>query len=156
MLLARYEKPWNPFREMESVQSQMNSLINQLWGRQPVRTENGESLGVTEWVPLVDIAETDQAYLIKAELPEIKREEISVKVENGVLSLTGERKFEQDEKKQKFHRVERLYGKFTRSFTLPDDADDTQVRAEFKDGILTVQVGKAEKTKPRQIEVKVS
>ena len=111
---------------------------------------------VAEWLPLVDITEDDKQYLIKAELPEVRKDDVKVTVENGVLTLSGERKFEKEEKEKKYHRIERAYGSFTRSFTVPDDADDTKVSAEFKDGLLTVRLAKNEKARPKSIEVKVS
>jgi len=114
-----------------------------------------ENLTVTEWAPAVDISEDDKEYVIKAELPEIKREDVKVKVENGVLTLAGARKLEKEEKGKRYHRIERAYGSFTRSFSLPDDADGDKVTANFKDGVLRVQVQKSEKARPRAIEVKV-
>ena len=95
-------------------------------------------------------------YLVKAELPEIRKEDLTVTVENGMLTISGERKFEQEEKKRKYHRVERSYGSFTRSFTLPGDADGNKIEAEFKDGLLQVHIAKNEQAHPKAIEVKVS
>lgn len=113
-------------------------------------------MSVTEWAPLVDITEDEKEYLIKAELPEIRKDDLHVTVENGVLTINGERKFEKVEKGKRYHRVERAYGTFTRSFTLPEDADGQRVNAEFKDGILRVHVAKDETAKPKAIDVKVS
>ena len=110
---------------------------------------------MAEWAPLVDITEDDKEYVIKTELPEIKKEDVKVAVENGLLTIVGERKFEKEENK-KYHRVERAYGRFVRSFVLPDGADAEKVNAEFKDGVLKVHLPKSEKTKPKQIEVKVA
>ena len=145
---------WDPLKEMEELQNRLSGLF----GRAPVRRKNGEqeSITVAEWAPLVDITEDDKEYLIKAELPEVKKDDVKVTVENGVLSITGERKFEKEEKGRKYHRVERAYGNFVRSFTLPDDADANKVNAEFKDGVLKVHVTKSEAAKPKQIEVKVN
>lgn len=112
-------------------------------------------MAVAEWAPLVDISEDDREYLIKAELPEVKKENVKVTAEEGTLTITGERKFEKDEKGRKYHRVERSYGSFVRNFSLPDNASPAKVSAEFKDGVLTVHLAKAEKAKPQQIEVKV-
>lgn len=103
---------------------------------------------LAEWSPLVDITEEDKEYLIKAELPEIKKEEIKVTVENGVLVISGERKLEK-EKGRKYHRVERAYG----SFSLPDDADADKMNAEFNDGVLKVHIAKSESARLKQIEV---
>ncbi|WP_447974734.1 Hsp20/alpha crystallin family protein [Nitrospira sp. Kam-Ns4a] len=144
---------WDPFKELE----EMEKRIATLFGRAPLR-KNGdreESLTVAEWAPLVDIVEDDKEYLIKAELPEVKKEEIKVCVQDDVLSISGERKYEKEEKGKKYHRVERAYGSFMRSFTLPDDADGSKVSAEFKDGVLKVHLPKSEKAKPKSIEVKV-
>lgn len=145
---------WDPFRELDELQNRLSTFF----GRAPVRRQEGgkENMTVAEWAPLVDITEDDEEYLIKAELPEVKKEDVKVTVENGVLTITGERKFEKEEKGKKYHRVERAYGNFVRSFTLPDDADANKVNAEFKDGVLKVRVTKSESAKPKQIEVKVN
>ena len=111
---------------------------------------------MADWAPLADITEDDKEYLIKLELPEVKTEDVKVTVENGVLTISGERKFEKEEKNKKYHRVERAYGSFMRRFTLPDDADAEKGKAEFKDGMLTVHVSKSEKAKPKQLEVAVA
>ena len=105
---------------------------------------------------LLSSQSTDKEYLIKAELPEIKKEDVKVTVENGLLTISGQRKLEKEEKGRKYHRVERSYGSFVRSFTLPDNADGNKVNAEFKEGVLKVHVGKSENARPKQIEVKVS
>ena len=105
---------------------------------------------------MADITEDDKEYLIKAELPEMSKEDVKVTVENGVLTIAGERKFEKEEKKKKYHRVERGYGSFVRTFALPEDADADRVKAQFKQGILEVHLPKNEKAKPKQIEVNVA
>ena len=103
----------------------------------------------------MDITKDDKQYLIKAELPDLRKDDVKVTVEGGVLTISGERKFEKEEKDKKYHRIERAYGTFTRSFSVPDDADDSKVSAEFKDGLLTV-LAKSEKARPKSIDVKVS
>jgi HSP20 family protein len=145
---------WDPFKEFDELQNRLSTLF----GRAAARRQDGgnEAMTVAEWSPLVDITEDDKEYLIKAELPEVKKEDVKVTVENGVLTITGERKFEKEEKGKKYHRVERAYGNFLRSFALPDDADANKVNAEFKDGVLTGRVTKSETAKPKQIEVKVN
>jgi len=144
---------WNPFREMQDLQ---NRVLHALQGKAGVAAENGkESITVSEWTPVVDISEDAQEYLIKAELPEVKREDVKVTVENGMLTLSGERRLEKQESGRKYHRVERAYGSFVRAFNLPEDTDADQVRAEFKDGVLQVHLTKKETAKPRQIEVTV-
>ncbi|MCX6903000.1 MAG: Hsp20/alpha crystallin family protein [Verrucomicrobia bacterium] len=115
-----------------------------------------EQIAVPEWAPLVDISEDEKEYVIKAELPEVKREDVKVTAEEGTLTITGERKFEKEEKGKKYHRVERAYGSFARSFSLPDETSPAKVSAEFKDGVLTVHLVKTQKAKPQQIEVKVT
>jgi HSP20 family protein len=105
---------------------------------------------------LVDITEDEKEWVVKADLPEVKKEDVNVTVENGVLTITGERKFEKEEKDKKYHRIERSYGNFLRSFTLPDAADSSKVTAEFKDGVLKVHLPKGEKAKPKAVEVKVA
>lgn len=151
--LIRREDTWNPFKEMEELQNRLSSLMGLSQGR--IR-DNDEFLPETAWSPLVDIAEEDKEYIVKAELPEIRKEDLKVTVENGMLTISGERKFEKEEKKRKYHRVERSYGSFTRSFALPVDADGGKVEADFKDGLLQIHIAKQEKALPKSIEVKVS
>lgn len=147
---------WNPFREMEDMQRRMSSLFDWNPLRRSNLTNDEESITVAEWAPLVDIAEDDKEYLIKVELPEVQKDDVKVTVESGTLTISGERKAEKEEKGRKFHRVERFYGRFERSFTIPDDAEADNVKAEFKDGVLRVHLAKSEKARPKQIEVKVS
>jgi len=144
---------WNPLRELEEFQSRILSAFNPTASR---RGNGQESLARAEWMPLVDISEDDKEYLITAELPEVKKGDVKVTMENGVLTITGERKFETEEKHRKWHRVERAYGSFARSFALPENGDAAKVNAEFRDGMLTVHVAKSEAARPKQIEVKVS
>ena len=124
----------------------------------PSVPKNGdkELMTVAEWAPAVDITEDDKEYLVKAELPEVKKEDVKVTVENGILTISGERKFEKEEKGKKYHRIERAYGSFVRSFGLPDDADPSKVAAKFANGLLKVQVAKSESARPKQIEVTVA
>jgi HSP20 family protein len=143
---------WEPLRELEDLQNRLSNVF----GRAPVRRGDGrEEITLADWSPLADITEDEKEYLIKAELPDLKKEDVKVTVENGVLIISGERKLEKEEKGKKYHRVERAYGSFARSFTLPEDADAEKIQAEFKDGILTVRLPKNEKAKPKQIEVQV-
>jgi HSP20 family protein len=140
---------WDPSREMEDMMRNMQRAFPQ-W---PARTE--ESMTLVEWSPSVDIGENDKEFIVKAELPDVKKEEIEVNVENGTLSISGERKVEKEEKGVKFHRVERAYGRFERSFTLPDEADPDKISSEYKEGVLTIHLPKNPnvKTKARQITV---
>jgi len=145
---------WDPFKEMEQTQG----LLNRIFGLPPARSGTGgqEAMSVPGWAPSVDISEDDKEWLVTADLPDVKKDDVKVTVENGVLTITGERKFEKEEKNKKYHRIERSYGNFLRSFTLPDAADGSKVNAEFKDGVLKVHLPKSEKAKPKAVEVKVT
>ena len=145
---------WNQLKELEALRHGLGSLLN----RSPAQWPEGqeEPIAVAEWSPLVDISEDDKEYLIKAELPEVKKEDVKVTAENGTLTITGERRYEKEDKNKKYHRVERAYGSFGRSFSFPDDASPGKVSAEFKDGVLTVHLAKDEKAKPQQVEIKVT
>jgi HSP20 family protein len=156
--LTRWENRWNPFKEMEDLQNRLFGLLHRGQGKQSLCGEGDaeESMSVCQWAPLVDVSEDGQGYIIKAELPEVKKEDVRVTLESGVLTLSGERKFEKEEKDRHYHRVERAYGTFTRSFTMPEDAEADHVTADFRDGVLNVRIAKSEKARPRSIEVKVS
>jgi HSP20 family protein len=143
---------WDPFRELE----EMTDRLNRVFARPTARTNGKETMTVADWIPAVDISESEGEYLIKAELPEVKKDDVKVTLEDGVLTITGERRQEKEEKTTKYHRVERSYGTFVRSFSLPDLVDETKVKAEFKDGMLNLHIPKSEKAKPHAIEVKVS
>lgn len=144
---------WDPFRELED----MSERLNRFFGNRPLaRLESGrEDLSVPDWVPTVDITESTEEFLIKAELPEVKKEEITIRAQDGVLTIQGERKREQEEKGKKFHRVERSYGMFVRSFTLPDGVEEEKIEADFKDGMLYLHLPKSATAKPKAIEVTV-
>jgi HSP20 family protein len=154
--LTRWEPTmtrWNPFKDLEEMEQRLSTYL----GRPAARGEAGkEAMTVAEWSPLVDITEDEKEYLIKADLPEVKKEDVKLTVQNDVMTISGERKYEKEEKGKKYHRVERAYGSFMRSFTLPEDADGSKVSAEYKDGVLRVRLPKSEKAKPKSIEVKVS
>lgn len=143
---------WNPFGELDEVQNRLGSFFG---GTFPRFGNGNGGLKLADWSPQVDITEDEKEYLVKADLPEMKKDEIKVNVENGVLSVSGERKAEKEEKNKKFHRIERSYGSFLRSFTLPEDADGAKVAAEFKDGVLKVHLPKSSAAKPKAVEVKV-
>jgi HSP20 family protein len=121
------------------------------------QTGNGgkEALTVAQWSPLVDITEDEKEYLIQAELPDMKKEDVRLTVENGVLAISGERKFEKEEKGRKYHRIERAYGSFVRRFTLSEDADGSNVTANIKDGVLQVHLPKSVKAKLKTVEIKI-
>lgn len=145
---------WNQYRELEALQNSLGSLFKRAQAPKPAGQE--EPMRVADWAPLVDICEDPKEYLIKAELPEVKKEDVKITLEDGMLTITGDRKFEKEENGRKYHRVERAYGSFVRTFSLPDDASPGKVNAEFKDGVLKVHLAKDEKARPQQIEVPVA
>jgi HSP20 family protein len=134
---------WNPARELASMEiDRLNRMFDEFYG------------GVRAWVPAVDIYETDaHEFVIKAELPEMKREDISVTFEQSVLTISGERKASFEADNGTYHRTERASGRFTRSFTLPATVDGARISAAYKDGVLTVRVPQREEAKPKQISV---
>lgn len=142
---------WNPARELEEMSDRLNRVLTR--GARG-RNEN-EAMTVADWIPLVDISETTAEYVIKAEIPEVKKEDVKVTLEHGVLTVQGIRRQEAEEKGKKYHRVERSYGSFVRRFSLPDLVDDMKVQAVFKEGILMLHLPKSEKAKPKAIEVRV-
>ena len=154
--LSRWEPltRWSPWKELEDMEKRLSTIF----GRAPMATtgEKKEAISVAEWSPLVDITEDEKEYIVKAEIPEMKKEDIKINVHDEVLSISGERKYEKEEKGKKYHRVERAYGSFMRSFTLPEDADGSKVNAEYRDGVLKVHLAKLEKAKPKTIEIKVA
>ncbi len=136
---------WDPVRELAGMEvDRLNRMFADFYGESFNRG----------WFPPVDIYETDEhEYVIKAELPDMKREDINLTFENGVLTVRGERKFEHEAKRENFHRVERSYGTFSRSFTLPNTVDAARISASYKDGVLTVRLPQREDAKPKQISV---
>jgi HSP20 family protein len=147
MAIVRFD----PIREFATLQDRMNRLFGDVY----LRDEDVGSRG--SWTPAVDIYETDaHDLIIKAELPDMTREDIEVTVENNTLTLKGERKFPADVKEEQFRRVERAYGAFSRSFTLPNTVDASKVSAEYKHGVLTVRLPFREEARPRTINVEVA
>ncbi|HTV22878.1 MAG TPA: Hsp20/alpha crystallin family protein [Polyangiaceae bacterium] len=146
---------WDPFRELE----EMNTRLNRMFGGgrlATTTTADKQDFFSFDWTPSVDITETAEAFEIKAELPDVKKEDVKVSVEDGELRISGERKQEKEDKGKRFHRIERSYGSFMRSFTLPENVDDSKLSAEYKDGLLNVRLPKTERAKPKAIAVKVS
>ena len=140
---------WDPLREFEDMFDRYTRA-----GGAP-RAGGQEAIASGDWAPRVDIAETDEAFSVKAELPDINKDDVTVTIDNGVLTIKGERKQEKEEKGKKFHRIERHYGSFYRSFTLPANVDESAVKATFKDGMLTLSIPKTEEAKPKTVNVKV-
>jgi len=144
---------WDQLREMEEAQNR----LTRFWGGPPNRvgTDQTHSLAVADWSPNVDISQDDREYLLQADLPEMKKEDVRVTVEDGILCMSGERRSEKEDEKRKFHRIERSYGNFRRSFTLPEDTDSKKVTAEFRDGVLKVHLPTTTIAKTKALQVKV-
>ena len=144
---------WTPF---EGIDDLFNRMV-------PGLARSGQRLGlgeggrmVVEWSPSADISETEKEYLIRAELPGVKKEDVKVTIEDGVITISGERKYEKEHKDEKTHRVESFYGQFSRSFSVPDNVDVEAIRAEAKDGILKVRLPKRTPDRPKSMQVEVS
>ena len=147
-----FKTQWNPLKDRDELESRLATMFGT---REATGHGGKEALTVAQWSPLVDITEDEKEYLIKAELPEMKKEDVRLTVEDDVLAISGERRFEKEEKGKKYHRIERAYGSFVRSFSLPEDAEGSTVSADYKDGVLHVHLPKSEKSKPKAIEIKI-
>jgi HSP20 family protein len=146
MAIARFD----PFRDLAVLQDRVNRLFGDAYGSR----EEGV---FSNWVPAVDIFENEKKELVlKAELPDIRKEDVSVTVENNTLTLSGERKFDAEVKKEHYHRLERSFGSFTRSFSLPATVDTTKIGADFRNGVLTVRLPFRDEAKPRAINIDVA
>lgn len=143
---------WEPFMDFLSLQEKMNKLFE---GTIPSRIGKEGELLAGAWHPAVDILENEKEIIIKAELPGIDLSDVSIEIADNLLTIKGERRFERDTKKENYHRVERSYGSFLRSFTLPGTVDQTKINAKLKDGILEVKLPKTENLKPKQIPVEI-
>lgn len=141
---------YNPFGDLRTLQEQMNRLLDMAWSK-----ESGEELREGVWQPPVDIFEDENGVVIKVELPGIDQKDIDVRIEDNTLTIRGERKHDQEVKKENYHRVERYYGSFQRSFSLPTTIDRETVKAVCDKGILTITLPRREETKPKQINVEV-
>jgi HSP20 family protein len=148
---------WEPFRDLLSLQDRMNRLFHESYrGAAPgAANEEDWALGGS-WAPAVDIYEQEGNIVLKAELPGIDSKDVDIRLENNVLTLRGERKLDEEVKRDNYHRVERAYGTFTRSFTLPTVVDQEKIKAEYKDGVLRVTLPKREEAKPKQISIAVT
>ncbi len=143
---------WDPFREVSALQERMNRLFSDFRTASPLREEE---ISQGSWVPPVDIYETEDSLVFKAELPGVTKEDITVEVKDNTLTLKGDKRFEKEVKEESYHRVERAYGAFQRAFTLPGMVEQEKVKAKFRDGILEIALPKAEKAKPKQVKVEV-
>ena len=141
------------FRELEGVSDRLNRMLS--WRTIPDIGQD-ESLALADWAPLVDVMETDMDFQIRAELPGVEKKDVKLSFEGRVLLISGHRDQEKEEKGKRYHRVERAYGRFARSFTVPDSVDGQKVTAELKNGMLTVRLPKSEKARPKSIEVQVT
>ena len=142
---------WDPFQELSSIQNELNRLFGWTFG-----VEGGDEIRAAAWVPPVDVAETQDRFVISAELPGLRPEDVDISVENSILRIQGERSFYDEQKEGDFHRIERRFGSFARSITLPSTADLENIQASFDAGVLTIEVPKREEAKPRRIEVKAT
>ena len=141
---------WEPFRDIDDMFDRVFADTMRRWPR-----VSSDERRVYDWAPAADVSETDDEYLIKAELPEVSKDDLNITVQEGVLTLAGERKEEKREDNEKVHRIERFHGSFSRRFTLPDDADEQGIKAESKDGVLVIHIPKQKVAhpEPRQIQV---
>ena len=140
---------WSPYRELESLQSRMSRLFEEQYGSRE------EALTSGAFVPPVDIYEDQHGIQLKLEVPGIDEKDLNINVENNVLTVSGERKFEQEQKEENFHRIERRYGSFARSFTLPNTVDTEKITADYNSGVLSIRLIKREEAKPKQIKVNI-
>jgi HSP20 family protein len=147
---------WEPFRDLLSLQDRMNRLFDESYRSTQRGTSEDEWALGGSWAPAVDIYEQGNDIVLKAELPGVDPKDVDIRLENNVLSLRGHRKLESEVKRESYHRVERSYGAFSRSFTLPTVVDQASIKAEFKDGLLRLVLPKREEAKPKQIQINVA
>lgn len=152
MAIMRWSPAGDISRELDTMQKRMNRLFNDFFSGQE---GDGDELVTGTWNPAVDVVEHEDSFVIEAELPGMNKDDIKISVTNDVLTIHGEKKIEKEDKKKNYHRTERAYGSFTRSFSLPGNVKSDKVDAEFRNGVLQVTVPKSEEAKPRQIDVKI-
>jgi HSP20 family protein len=142
-------KKWEPFKELMTLREDMDRFFNNFFGRSV--TENYEGV----WTPVVDIEEDKDNYIVRAELPGLRKEDITISVRGSRLALSGERAYESEDKGKTYHRIERSYGKFVRHINLPNEIDESKVKATYQDGILTVILPKPEAARPREVQIEI-
>jgi HSP20 family protein len=142
---------WDPFRDVVSFRDEIDRLFDGFFGRMPFKRERGEGA----WMPAVDFEEDKDEFIIKAELPGLKKEDVKVSLSGDRLQITGQRAKEKEEKGKTFHRIERSYGRFERVLALPAEVDAASIKATYKDGILDIRLPKSEKVKPKEIGIQV-
>src|SRR4051812_47438414 len=145
---------WEPVRELSSLQSEMNRLFNTFFDT-PSPGGNGNGGGARRWVPSMDLVETDDHFVLRADLPGLAEGDVSIELEDNVLTVSGERKTEHEDKKEGFYRMERSFGQFRRSLTLPEGVDADKIAATFDKGVLEVRIPKPEERKPRRVAIQV-
>jgi HSP20 family protein len=141
---------WDPFRDLSLLQERMNRVFEDAAVR---GWKNDEPSATTSWSPAVDIYETDNEIMVQAELPGVDRKDIALQLENNVLTLKGDRRFEKETNQENYHRIERSYGGFSRAFTIPTVVDEDKIRADYRDGILKIALPKKEQVKAKQIKI---
>ena len=142
---------WEPFRGLNTLQEQVNRLFEDSFSRS--RSGHAE---LASWAPAVDVYETENELVVKADLPDVQEKDIDVRVENNTLTIRGERKFSNEVQDDNYLRIERAYGTFTRSFSLPNTVNTEAIKADYRNGVLSVSMPKREETKPKQIKISVS
>jgi HSP20 family protein len=142
---------WDPFRNVDTLQEQVNRLFEN-----PFQGNRTDGSALTTWAPAVDIYETENELVLKADLPDMNEKDLDIRVENNMLTVRGERKFEQKVKEENYLRIERTYGSFSRSFGLPNTVNTEAIKAEYKNGVLTVELPKRAESKPKQVKVNVT
>ncbi len=153
MYVLRTVTPRDTFREIEHMSDRLNRLLSER--RMPAEGTE-ESMALADWAPVVDVMETDEEFQIRAELPGVEKKQVKLSVENGVLTISGRREQEKEETGKRYHKIERAFGTFTRSFTVPDMVNQEKVTAEYTNGLLVVHLPKSEKAKPKSIAVTVT
>ncbi|MCS7229148.1 MAG: Hsp20/alpha crystallin family protein [Candidatus Kryptonium sp.] len=146
---------WSPIRDLATEIFDLQREINKMFDRFFRGFEEEEEIRVMKWSPRVDISETDDEYIVRAEIPGVNKDDIKITIKENMLTISGEKKQEKETKNENFHRIERVYGSFSRSFTLPSAVKVDKVEAKFKDGVLTIKLPKVEEAKAKEIEIKV-
>ena len=147
---------WNPARELMSIEKEFNKLFYSFSNKFGISNEGENEMENAVWAPLTDISEDNDNYYLNLDVPGVDKNDVKISYSNGNLVIKGERKDEKETKKSEYHRIERSFGKFFRSFTLPEKIKEDKIEAKFKDGALSIVIPKADEVKPREIEVKIN
>jgi len=146
---------WRPFRDLWSIQDEINRIFEDFFGRVPERRLAETPGEIAQWTPDLDLAETDNEYIVKADLPGLKQDQIKISLRDNLLTVKGERKSEKEEKGKNYHRIERSFGAFARTITLPGKVQGDKVKASYKDGVLEITLPKSEESKSKEISIEV-